>query len=429
MKTSQLILLGLGVTFLMASCKREGCTDQTALNYDSKAKKENFTCIYEDGSGNNPGGNPNNPGGGDPNNPGGSGLPIHLSGSENSDKVIADQTNNSNAADYYINGTWTINAAVTIQPGVRIEMRPGARILITANGSLNATGTPTNKIEFFGAQDVAGYWYNIEINSNNPNNKLIHCNISNGSSYYGSEPGMVVVASNAQLTVQNSTFSKGSEHGLMAMGASGLAKLPDFYSNYFSGFEKAPIRLASLQQAGFLDNSTTFGSNQVQSIYVYGVAVEGNTSVPDMGIPYSVRDHINFSGGHTTVQSGVDIKMAANIRLNVQSNASLEFAGTASNPCSVSGEVNSKGYWHNITYSSNNPANIISYTNISDGRAYYTSSEPGLVRLSGSASVSMNNSYLSNAGTIAVGGSGSSTFVDGGGNSWNDCDGGGGLLP
>lgn len=421
MNTSRL-LLSLSAFVLLFSCKREGCTDQTAINYDSKAKKENFTCIYADGSTNNP----NDPGSGNnPNDPGGVNLPIQLSGTENSSKVIANQSNSPSVADYYISSTWTINAAVTIEPGVRIEMRPGARILITANGSLNATGTPTNKIEFFGAQDVAGYWYNIEINSNNPNNKLIHCNISNGSSYYGSEPGMVIVANNAQLTVQNSTFSKGSEHGLMAKG---LAKLPDFYSNYFSGFEKAPIRLASLQQAGFLDNSTTFGSNQVQSIYVYGAAVEGNTSIPDMGIPYSVRDHINFSGGHTTVQSGVDIEMAANIRLNVQANASLEFAGTASNPCSVSGEVNAKGYWYNITYSSNNPANIISYTNISDGRDYY-GSEAGLLRLSGSASVSMNNSYLSNAGTIAVGGSGSSTFIDGGGNTWNDCDGGGGLLP
>src|SRR5690554_6211323 len=236
---------------------------------------------------------------------------------------------------------------------------------------------------------------------------------------------MVVVNGNGQVTVQNSTFMNGSEHGIMTRGS---GKLPNFTSNYFSGFQNAPISLVSFGHTSFLDNSTTFGSNQVQSIYVYGVAVEGNTSIPDMGIPYSVRDHINFSGGHTTVQSGVDIEMAANIRLNVQANASLEFAGTASNPCSVSGEVNAKGYWYNITYSSNNPANIISYTNISDGRNYY-GSDDGLLHLSGSASVSMNNSYLSNSGTIAVGGSGSSTFIDGGGNTWNDCDGGGGLLP
>ncbi|HLW40140.1 MAG TPA: hypothetical protein VKX31_07105, partial [Brumimicrobium sp.] len=112
MKTSQFILLGLGVAFLMASCEREGCTDQTALNYNSKAKKENFTCIYEDGSTNNP----NNPGSGNnPNDSGGVNLPIQLSGTENSSKVIANQSNSPSVADYYISSTWTINAAVTIE--------------------------------------------------------------------------------------------------------------------------------------------------------------------------------------------------------------------------------------------------------------------------------------------------------------------------
>lgn len=421
MNTSRL-LLSLSAFVLLFSCKREGCTDQTAINYDSKANKENFTCIYADGSTNNP----NDPGSGNnPNDPGGVNLPIQLSGTENSSKVIANQSNSPSVADYYISSTWTINAAVTIEPGVRIEMRPGARIIVNDNGSLNATGTPTNKIEFFGAQDVPGYWYNIEFKSNNPNNKLIYCNISNGSKFYDSQPAMVVVNGNAQVTVQNSTFMNGSEHGIMTRGS---GKLPNFTSNYFSGFQNAPISLVSFGHTSFLDNSTTFGSNAVQSIYIQGNAVEGNTQVPNMGIPYSVRGNVTFNQGHTVIEAGVNIKMAANIRLNVQANASLEFAGTASNPCSVSGEVNAKGYWYNITYSSNNPANIISYTNISDGRNYY-GSEAGLLRLSGSASVSMNNSYLSNAGTIAVGGSGSETFIDGGGNAWSDCDGGGGLLP
>ena len=28
------------------SCKKEGCTDSTATNYNSKAKKDNGTCLY-----------------------------------------------------------------------------------------------------------------------------------------------------------------------------------------------------------------------------------------------------------------------------------------------------------------------------------------------------------------------------------------------
>src|SRR5690554_7067232 len=95
MNTSRL-LLSLSAFVLLFSCKREGCTDQTAINYDSKANKENFTCIYADGSTNNP----NNPGSGNnPNDPGGVNLPIQLSGTENSSKVIANQSNSPSVAD------------------------------------------------------------------------------------------------------------------------------------------------------------------------------------------------------------------------------------------------------------------------------------------------------------------------------------------
>lgn len=421
MNTSRL-LLSLSAFVLLFSCKREGCTDQTAINYDSKANKENFTCIYADGSTNNP----NNPGSGNnPNDPGGVNLPIQLSGTENSSKVIANQSNSPSVADYYISSTWTINAAVTIEPGVRIEMRPGARIIVNDNGSLNATGTPTNKIEFFGAQDVPGYWYNIEFKSNNPNNKLIYCNISNGSKVYDSEPAMVVVNGNGQVTVQNSTFMNGSEHGIMTRGS---GKLPNFTSNYFSGFQNAPISLVSFGHTSFLDNSTTFGSNAVQSIYIQGNAVEGNTQVPNMGIPYSVRGNATFNQGHTVIEAGVNIKMAANVFLRVNENASLEIAGNPSSPCSITGEINAKGYWYNLTFNSNNPANKISYTTISDGRNYY-GGQAGLIHIGGSSSLSMNNTYLSNSPTTALDGAGSSTFIDGGGNAWSDCDGGGGFLP
>ena len=30
----------------VSSCKKEGCTDENALNYNDKAKKDNGTCVY-----------------------------------------------------------------------------------------------------------------------------------------------------------------------------------------------------------------------------------------------------------------------------------------------------------------------------------------------------------------------------------------------
>ncbi len=35
--------LGAGIT----SCKKKGCTDSTATNYNNKAKKDNGSCLYK----------------------------------------------------------------------------------------------------------------------------------------------------------------------------------------------------------------------------------------------------------------------------------------------------------------------------------------------------------------------------------------------
>ncbi|TNE52999.1 MAG: DUF4856 domain-containing protein [Bacteroidetes bacterium] len=49
MKTQYIILLAGALT--MVSCKREGCTDPTATNYDKKAKKDDGNCQYEQSAG------------------------------------------------------------------------------------------------------------------------------------------------------------------------------------------------------------------------------------------------------------------------------------------------------------------------------------------------------------------------------------------
>jgi hypothetical protein len=49
MKSVKILTIGLlitGSTFF-SSCKKEGCTDPDSKTYDAKAKKDNFTCLYE----------------------------------------------------------------------------------------------------------------------------------------------------------------------------------------------------------------------------------------------------------------------------------------------------------------------------------------------------------------------------------------------
>ncbi|MGB0402681.1 MAG: FixH family protein [Salibacteraceae bacterium] len=45
-KTISLLAVSATLTFAVSSCNPEGCTDDTATNYDSKAKKDDGSCTY-----------------------------------------------------------------------------------------------------------------------------------------------------------------------------------------------------------------------------------------------------------------------------------------------------------------------------------------------------------------------------------------------
>lgn len=45
-KTTVKIIGFLFCIVLFANCKKEGCIDETALNYDPKAKVNDFSCVY-----------------------------------------------------------------------------------------------------------------------------------------------------------------------------------------------------------------------------------------------------------------------------------------------------------------------------------------------------------------------------------------------
>lgn len=47
-KLLSILVLVSGIAFLTSCSKKEGCTDPTAINYDSDAKKDNGSCEYED---------------------------------------------------------------------------------------------------------------------------------------------------------------------------------------------------------------------------------------------------------------------------------------------------------------------------------------------------------------------------------------------
>ena len=50
MKGNLIITIAIAIMLVVAGCQKEGCTDPNAINYDSKAKKDNGTCVYPSSS-------------------------------------------------------------------------------------------------------------------------------------------------------------------------------------------------------------------------------------------------------------------------------------------------------------------------------------------------------------------------------------------
>lgn len=268
------------------ACKKEGCTDQAAQNYDANAENDDGSCVYA-----------TDPGGGTTG-PGGEELPIRLSGRETSNLVIEDISSDPNVVEYYIDDNWKIAADVVIEPGVRIEMRQNAYVVVESNGSLDATGTPNDKIQILGSDNNKDHWKYIVYVSNETDNKLIHCNIAHGGGSWDAQ-GMVTVQGSGNLTVQNSSLTMGGGYGLFVNDEDGT--LPNFKDNYFDAFDKQPISLYTFEQSGTLDNTTTFGANnQMPEIRVHGHHYSNNVDVPKLNLPYFLATVFDIRGGHTS---------------------------------------------------------------------------------------------------------------------------------
>ena len=126
-----LLLLAVASLAVATSCKKKGCTDQTALNYSEEAKKDDGSCIY----------------------------------AEEDDQVIVTGNITSNTTwtsdkVWVLGGRITVtnNATLTIQPGTIIKGQagtgPNATALIIARGAkIDAVGTATQPIIFTSVAD------------------------------------------------------------------------------------------------------------------------------------------------------------------------------------------------------------------------------------------------------------------------------------
>lgn len=138
---SILLVCSLGMSFV--SCKKEGCTDSTASNYNAKAKKDNGTCVYNASE-------------------------AELSGSITGTKTL------DAAITYIITGPVIVEdgATLNIPAGTTIKAKKGFNnyILVLQGGKIYVNGTESNPVVMTADIDnaEAGHWGGLIINGKAP---------------------------------------------------------------------------------------------------------------------------------------------------------------------------------------------------------------------------------------------------------------------
>jgi len=115
-------------------------------------------------------------------------------------------------------GITTVSADVNITEGVHIKMDYASMIQVTPTGSLNATGTASDKIVISSVDTIQGYWHCLLYQSRSNNNNLSYVDISYGGgspTYMGSiYVGTSVSFPQAILRMNNCSISKSASWGI-----------------------------------------------------------------------------------------------------------------------------------------------------------------------------------------------------------------------
>ena len=118
-----------------------------------------------------------------------------------------------------LTGTVDVNAALTLNAGLDIMLSSGEGINVRSTGSLTAIGTAASPIKIRGQFESPGYAAGIQINSNNPANKLQYVQMSHLGSYWAWQHSGIHL-NNGRLEIDNCSVNNSNSWGIYVENSS-----------------------------------------------------------------------------------------------------------------------------------------------------------------------------------------------------------------
>lgn len=361
--------------------------------------------------------------------------PIEISSNITTDTTLK---NRGSGVDYTMCGPIMVEADLTIEPGVTIEMCPDANVYIKAEGSFNAVGTKDQPIIIKGKEQAKGYWGNIDFRSNNPRNQIAYAQITDGGGN-GASNAIIFLTNmnNAQLSITHTTIGNSKGIGLSVKTG---GTLTDFSNNHFKNNGTYPVKIP-LNRMGELDAATDYGDHNGKNLICTknGYDLSKDMTIPAANVPYFINQFWNVDEG-ITLKPGTHFVMGSEAAIIIKDEGFFNAEGTVKDSISIVGKVDAAGYWNRIELQSNNSKNVMKYVTISNGGSDAGYSNHSTIYVDGfhNGQLSLQHSTIKNSynwgvyvedkatitpGTVAALEE-ANTFTNNGTGTDADCDGG-----
>jgi len=151
--------------------------------------------------------------------------------------VEQDQTWPAIDGDYFISGTVTVGAHLTLEAGAQLVFDSGEQMTVDQCGVLTAVGTETEPIVFTGQEQTVGYWGGLRFyNSNSVDNDLEYVTIEYGGNYWDANLYLTGSSSEpTQISVTNCTIRYSGSNGIYLVSEHVTANADIATANTFTG--------------------------------------------------------------------------------------------------------------------------------------------------------------------------------------------------
>jgi hypothetical protein len=342
---------------------------------------------------------------------------IVLTGNQTTDIVLTNHVVDPNVPDYCIEGDYDITANLVVEPGVKIQMKNGARIQVIGNGTFNCVGTASERIRIGGeSSTLKGQWEVIYIRTNSPENRIEYTDITGGGSHT-TYNALVYIDLSGSLSTLESLYAFSASNGLKA--GTDDATLGEVSQCDFSLNDLYPISIDA-KQIGSIGIGNDGGNNFHQLIEVDAAQLTETTTINRTPFPYLISGVFGINSD-VTINPGTSFRFAANAKMIVWPEGTITCIGTPTNKIYFRGLDQTAGSWQGVQFnSSNTNVNRFEHCNFANGGG--SSTYLGMITMWTNSNVRVGNSDFTNSEGYAIyNHNQTSNFTDDNNNTWSDC--------